>query len=205
MNKPYFHIPEVEIKRENLTLKIRAANQADVEATTKLIQAAYSYWVKNGVVVSPATQTEEKTASHLLNGRGFVAVDEAGEIKGTFSLDEVELSDKGSEIAATYKSDNSTVNYQKVENGLSSLKHGTYLEFKKLAVSPELLRQRLGLELYELAENLVIKNKYKGMALETVKEATWLYEWYLKLGYNIIGKYKYGSSKLGTLLLAKSL
>ena len=204
MNKSYFDIPKAEIKREHLLLTVRPATQADVEATTKLIQAAYSYWVKNGVVVSPATQTEEKTASHLLNGRGFVAVNETGEIKGTFSLDEIELSDNTSEIFAKYKSDSSTINYRKSASDTSSLHAGIYLEFKKLAVAPELLKQGIGQEIYKIAENLGKVINYQGMALETVKEAKWLYEWYLKLGYSIAGKYKYGSSSLETLLLVNN-
>ncbi|MCB1025881.1 MAG: hypothetical protein KDB79_15910 [Acidobacteria bacterium] len=201
LSSPAFDIPKTTLDIQP-RLKLRRAAEKDVSSTTDLIRTAYSYWVESGVVVAPATQSNEKTRSHLLGGRGFVATDDSGDIRATFSLDNVDLTVEPSSLTAKAEHAKTEISYTAttpVEHDIE----GRYLEFKKLAVDPSLGRRGIGLALYMIAEEYARAHGYDGMILETVKEATWLYEWYLDLGYKVYGGHVYGGSGLETLLMIK--
>lgn len=194
-------IPKMTIEGRT-QLKLRPAAEKDVSPTTELIRSAYSYWVENGVVVLPATQSTEKTRSHLLDGRGFVATDDMGNIRATFSLDNVDLVVQTDSITAKAEYADTGIAYVGTPSGNQAI-DGRYLEFKKLAVDRSLGRQGIGHALYMVAEDYARTHGYDGVILETVKEATWLYDWYIGLGFKVYGKHVYGSSGLETLLLVK--
>lgn len=61
----------------------------------------------------------------------------------------------------------------------------------------------LGRELYNIAEQFSRDHGYDGVILETVKEAAWLYDWYLNMGFEVHGSHQYPGSTLQTLLLIK--
>lgn len=200
MSSPTFDIPKTKIEGKT-PLTLRAAKEKDVAPTTDLIHSAYGYWVDNGVKVSPATQSVEKTRSHLSGGLGFIATDANGEIKATFSLDEAQIGGSETAVIVQTKYVKSQIEFIRVDGMLPI--SGRYLEFKKLAVAPELFGQGIGRTLYDIAEEYARTRGYDGVVLETVKEATWLYDWYIGMGFKVVGKYVYPNSKFETLLLAK--
>ena len=200
MSTPAFKIPNFTLNGST-PLKIRAAKEKDVIETTELIRSAYSYWVENNVIVSPATQSVDKTRSHLLEGRGFVAIDSTGVTRATFSLDNIYLKVRNETFTAHAEHAAKDIDYERISSEL--IVDGRYLEFKKLAVDRDLGEQGIGRSLYDVAEEYARSNGYNGVILETVKEATWLYEWYLRMGFKVYGKHIYEGSKLETLLLVK--
>lgn len=79
-----------------------------------------------------------------------------------------------------------------------------YLEFKKFAVDPDLANAGVGTKIYQLVEAHAREHNYHGMILETVAEAEWLYDWYLRLGYQVVDGKIYPGSTLKTLRLVKN-
>jgi len=201
LGSPAFDIPKTTLDVQP-RLKLRRATKEDVSSTTDLIRAAYGYWVENGVAVAPATQSAEKTRSHLLNGLGFVATDDTGSVRATVSLDNVNLVVGPSSAIAKAEHAKTEISYTATASENQDIE-GRYLEFKKLAVDPAIGRRGIGHALYMIAEDYARTHGYDGMILETVKEATWLYEWYRELGFKVYGSHVYGGSGLATLLLIK--
>lgn len=180
---------------------IRRAAERDVSEVTKLIHDAFEVWKEQGLRLGPMFQTDQQTRRHLLAG-GIVAQNSAGEVVGTFSLDVGEASllpdgnvsfREGSDSPATYLASGAGVR----------LPAGRLLVFKKAAVRRDLAGSGLGRRLYGLAERTGRDGGYAGMALETVKEAAWLYDWYRRLGFKPIGAYRYPGGELDTVLMIK--
>lgn len=198
----------IKIAPQQLTLKdgakvnVRAATKKDVGAVTDLIHQAYGYWMDEfGLKLTPQTQPTDKTEKHLV-GLGFVATDESGKVVATFSVDEVKITETPENIDVKFRFARDGVSYTKAEN-LNTPVNGRYLEFKKFATDPSLGRQGLGKQLYLMAENYARANGFDGVELETVYECRWLYEWYVEMGFQVIGKHRYPNSKLDTLILVK--
>lgn len=202
------HKSVIKIEPQQLTLKdgtkvnVRAATGKDVGAVTELIHHAYGYWMDEfGLKLSPQTQSAEKTEKHLV-GLGFVATDDAGQVVATFSSDEVKITETPEALDVKFRFANDRVSYTKAEN-LNTPINGRYLEFKKFATDPSISKQGLGKQLYLMAENYARANGFDGVVLETVYECRWLYEWYLEMGFQVVGKHRYPGSKLDTLILVK--
>lgn len=183
------------------TLHVRIAKESDVTAVTELTHAAFEIWKNLGLKLSPMFQTDEKTASYLM-GKGFVVEDSNRKIVATFSLED----------GAINRGDHNTIRFTEGDSpdiSFTSTGEQSYLNskplliFKKLAVHPALSNSGLGNQLYQIAETMGRENSYSGMILETVKEARWLYDWYIRLGFTTIGAHKYPGSQVETLLLIK--
>lgn len=198
-----FNIPSQTIKdRDGSEYLLRAATENDVSSTTSLIRKSFQYWVDNDVPVSPAKQTEEQTRKHLLDG-GFVLENKDGEIVGTFTLEESSVEVANDIFRVSYSNPQDLVEYSQIESGIEIDEKGKFLVFKKLAIDPELGRKGLGQKLYGVAEKYARDSGYKGMMLETVIEAKWLYDWYVGLGFEVVGSHQYSGSQFETLLLVK--
>lgn len=198
-----FNIPkQVVTDRNGAEYSLKSATEKEIAPTTVLIRKSFKYWVENDVPVSPARQTEEQTRKHLIEG-GFVLENEQKEIVGTFTLEEsaVEITENGYRV--TYSNPHDLVKYSQSGSFIEFNKEGKFLVFKKLAIDPDLGRRGLGQKLYDIVEKHARENRYQGMMLETVIEARWLYDWYIDLGFEVIGSHRYPGSQFETLLLVK--
>lgn len=145
------------------------------------------------------TQDEAETSKHLLE-KGFIATDESGALVGTFSVDDGRItSTPTGEIVLAEGNTSVTFRSPKTEN----VTNGNYLVFKKLAVCPTVGKAGIGLQLYRTAEDMARARNLVGVALETVAEATWLYRWYIKLGFKAVGSFRYPQSPVDTVLMLK--
>ena len=110
----------------------------------------------------------------------MVLENESSHIVGTFTFEDVKISFSSDVIKAAFSNPTDQVDYALKNTGsnISSI-DGNYLVFKKLAIDPSLQKTGLGRKLYDFAEEYGRNKNYKGMVLETIIEAKWLYEWYI--------------------------
>jgi ribosomal protein S18 acetylase RimI-like enzyme len=179
---------------------VRPARLDDVPKVTRLIHGAFKVWKKQGLRLGPMFQDDAETKKHLA-GKGFVAIDSKGTLRGTFSLEHGSVRWRGKTKLA-FDEGGSVVDYDRT-GGWMRLAGGRFLIFKKAAVDPRDAHAGLGASLYTLAETLGRENGYDGMLLETVAEAAWLYDWYVRLGFKKIGVHRYPGSPLDTILMIK--
>ncbi len=186
--------------RNGQTFQVRDGNAADVSDVTALIHEAFEIWVKQGLRLSPMFQTDAQTSSHLV-GKGYVAVDSRGEIVGTFSLDSGLVVRSNSGIVF-FEGNDPAVIFTPIGT-VPPLPSGKLLVFKRTAVRSDLTNLGLGRGLYDMAEQIAHLQGYAGMILETVKETEWLFNWYVSLGYQPIGSFRYPDGQVDTILLIK--
>ena len=165
---------------------VRPAREADVPQVAQVIHDAFEVWKAQGLTLGPMLQTDEGTRGHLI---------------GTFSLENGarrRMSDGSVEFAEGME----TNAYASVDPSIS-LPSGRMLVFKKAAVKREQANSGLGGRLYALAEEAARENGCAGMILETVKEARWLYEWYVRLGFKMIASYRTPGRQVDTVVMIK--
>ena len=180
---------------------VRPGGAADVSQVTGLIHDAFSIWKEHGLSLGPMYQTDKQTAAHLV-GKGYVAENSKGELSGTFSLDEGAVRQiRKTKIRFTEGGE--SADYSRIGDSKAPLPSGRLLVFKKAAVKRDAANSGLGSELYALAEKTGRENGYSGMVLETVKEAGWLYDWYVRLGFRPIASYRYPGRQIDTILMIK--
>jgi len=179
---------------------VRTAREADVPQVTKVIHDAFEVWKAQGLTLGPMLQTDAETRGHLI-GKGAVATDSSGSIVGTFSLENGALGRIPNGSVEFAEGDESNA-YLPAEP-LMPLPSGRMLVFKKAAVKREQANSGLGRRLYGLAEDAARKNGCAGMILETVKEARWLYEWYVRLGFKMIASYRTPGRQIDTVVMIK--
>jgi hypothetical protein len=195
-------IRKQEIKLANGALfSVRPGAAADVSPVTGLIHDAFSIWKERGLSLGPMYQTDEQTASYLVS-KGYVAENSKGELSGTFSLDDGSVRRNG-KTKIHFTEGGESIDYSRIGDSKASLPVGRLLVFKKAAVKRDTANSGLGFELYALAEKTGRENGYSGMVLETVKEADWLYDWYVRLGFRPIGSYRYPGRQVDTILMIK--
>lgn len=182
------------------TYSVRPGGASDISKVTALIHNAFEVWKEQGLSLGPMYQTDEQTAKHLV-GKGYVAENKKREIVGTFSLDEGRVRRAG-KANLLFGEDEDTIKYGAIGN-IKRLPSGRLLVFKKAAVKRDTAHSGLGSRLYALAEESGRANGYSGMALETVKEAAWLYDWYKRLGFEPVGAYRFPGRQVDTVLMIK--
>ncbi len=180
---------------------LRSGADRDVSKVTELIHDAFSIWKEAGLSLGPMYQTDEQTAAHLV-GKGYVAENSRGELAGTFSLDEGTVRELGT-TKVRLDAEGSVTDYARIGEPKTVVPKGRLLVFKKAAVKRDTANAGLGSELYALAEKNARDNGYAGMVLETVKEAGWLYDWYVRLGFKPIGVYRFPGRQVDTILMVK--
>jgi GNAT superfamily N-acetyltransferase len=183
------------------SFSVRVARAEDVSIVTALIHDAFSIWKDEGLSLGPMHQTDEQTAEHLV-GKGYVAENLRGGLWGTFSLDEGSIRRIG-KTKISFTEGTEATDYSLIGGSRPPVPSGALLVFKKAAVKRDAANSGLGSKLYTLAEKTARSNGYSGMVIETVKEAAWLYEWYLRLGFKPIGSYRYPGSQVDTILMIK--
>jgi len=181
---------------------VRPGGTEDVSEATRLIHDAFSIWKEQGLSLGPMYQTDEQTVAHLV-GKGYVAENSKGELSGTFSLDEGAVQRIG-ETNIRFVEDGGSIDYSRIGDAETLIPSGRLLVFKKAAVKRDTANSGLGSELYALAEKSGRKNGYSGMILETAKEAGWLYDWYVRLGFRPIGSYRHPGRAVDTILMVKT-
>jgi GNAT superfamily N-acetyltransferase len=182
-------------------VRIRAAKLSDVTAVTALTHRAFDIWKAQGLKLSPMFQTDEKTTSYLID-KGFVVENYAGAIIATFSFENGSISVAANNEVNFTEGNSPAALFEGIGNN-QYYNNQPFLIFKKLAVSPDYSKLGLGNQLYQISESIGRANGYSGIILETVKDANWLYEWYVRLGFSPIGSHKYTGSQVETILMAK--
>ena len=167
---------------------------------TRLIHAAFEVWSRRGLNLSPMRQSEAETAAYMSSA--FVAEDSRQRLVGTFALGEARLSRVVDGVVFAESGSAPVVFAAPV--GLGDLPERAAV-FKKAAVRPDEAKAGIGALLYTTAESLARERGFPALALETVREADWLYAWYLGLGFRVIGSRRYAGSSLETVLMLKVL
>ena len=196
---PRLRETKVELESGRL-FKVRPAVSDDVPPVTRLIHDAFEVWREKGLSLGPMFQTEEQTASYLARS-GYVAEDGRRSIVGTFSVCEGRIRSAGPR-KVRFSADGSSYLYARSGNA-GRLPAGRLLVFRKAAVKRASAHAGLGRALYGLAEGLGREGGFAGMALETVKEAAWLYDWYRRLGFAPIGTLRFPGRTVDTVLMLK--
>lgn len=191
---------------DHTTLLVRKAVREDTAAVASLIREAFSYWPAQGVPVSPAHQTNEKTWAHLAHG-GYVFVEEKSPsvLLATVTAYPIRLAydPATQQWNLDMRDDSAPIAYQARPDMQqpNDPAHHSMLLFEKLAVQPALAQRGIGTAIYHMIEAIARHHRADGLAIETVAEATWLYQWYSRLGFQVIGSLRYPGSKLNTLLM----
>ena len=152
-----------------------------------------------------AEQTPDQTAGHLLK-QGYAVNDQAKRLAGTFSLDDAYLEmhrhllwfTEGKAPAIPYIFTQDTLAAEK-------LKLDQYLVFKKLAIRPDLQKLGIGSQMYQAIEGEARTQAYCGLLVEVNPALEYVYEWFLKLGFQSIATYQAPGSESGSHLLVKHL
>lgn len=194
--KTDIHLPSGE------SFSVRLGKTEDVSGVTRLIHAAFSIWKEQGLTLGPMNQTDDETAAHLVS-RGYVVEDRKGALVGTFSLGEGLVKRTG-KTTIRFREDGDSIECFRIGSNQTILPSGRLLVFRKAAVALDAAKSGLGSKLYTLAEGFGRENGYSGMVLQTVKEAGWLYDWYVRLGFKPIGTYRYPGREVDTILMIKS-
>ncbi len=193
---------ELQIQFKNHeVVNVRPAVVQDVSAVTKLIRNAFEIWKEKGFRFGPMLQTDLQTEKHLL-GKGFVARNENQEIIGTFSVDIGKLKKSEGKVIFTEGKEGPLV-FSPIIEVEKLIFETDFLIFKKAAVRRDVAGFGLGLHLYKMAESIARKHGFAGMLVETVYETQWLYNWYVKLGYEKVGSYRYSNGQVDTVLMIK--
>lgn len=180
-------------------ISVEVATNSSIKEVTDLIHISFKVWKFYGLDLSPMTQTINETEKHLIN-KGLVFKDQDKNLVATvsFEIGSINLEDN------CYLLDLGEANptkYNKIDSDL--VIDQQVLIFKKLAVHPNFARKGIGKSIFQSIEKLAVSNKFNGICLETVKEATWLYDWYLLEGFKPIGTFNYPSRPLSTVLMYK--
>jgi predicted N-acetyltransferase YhbS len=182
-------------------LNLRQAQPEDIPKTTELIHSAFEVWKARGLRLSPMFQNDESTRSHL-TGKGFVGLDSSGNILVTFSTDHGALRKTDSAIVEFFEGKDPALPFKSISTAPIDPAR-KYIVFKKFAVSPTVANRGVGVKVYNLFERSVRAQDYDGVIIETVREADWLFAWYLKLGFRQMGEYQYPGSPVMTVLMVK--
>jgi len=177
----------------------RPANESDVSVATEVIHRAFDVWKRAGLSLSPMFQDDSKTRAHLVE-KGFVIESPSQEIIGTFSVEDSRLENDGPFVQFFEGSD---IPYPYKKLTAEIIPSGRFLVFRKAAVLPKFRQSGLGMQMLDIAELIAKREGYQGLILETVESADWLFNWYLKLGFSVIGRYQYPNSAIETVLMIR--
>lgn len=203
---PILALPTTLHLPDHSTLLVRKAVREDTAAVTALIREAFSYWPTQGVFVSPARQTDEKTWGHLARG-GYVFVEAKSPSVPLATVTAYPISLAHNPATREWNLDmqdkSAPVAYDARADVQQPADHARYsmLLFEKLAVQPTLAQRGIGTAIYHMIESVARSRHADGLAIETVAEATWLYQWYSRLGFQVIGSFRYPESVFNTLLM----
>lgn len=137
---------------------LRTANAADVPSLRRLVNSAYKELSDMGLNYTATYQDEEKTLERINKGTAFVL-------------------EKDSLICATI--------LLGTENHFTN-RNTAYIG--QFAVLPELKKSGLGSFLMAYCEQKSRSDGFEGVQLDTAIPATHLVNWYLRLGYNVVGE-----------------
>jgi GNAT superfamily N-acetyltransferase len=185
--------------------KVRPAREGDVEAATRVINAAFSTWAALGVDVGfRANQPLELVRSFLLED-GFVAETGAGEIAAAFCARQVVPETDGQHVTVprAHQTDRSVLIPEEMEGAAFSRMRLVY--FYTLAVAPPYAKHGLGGALLRLIEKTAAETGCDGVLLETGKRNAWLVEWYARCGYRIIGRYPFPEQETRSIFMLKAV
>lgn len=167
----------------------------DFDEVGAIIADAYAIWASYGFVVTrPA---HEQLAKYLLKDGWVFEHPDTHEVIGVVCLTEAnqKVSKKKCEIHLPHKS---------VETNLSEDVNGRYMFFYTLAVAPKYGKSSYGRQILDWIEEKAKNEMYEGLLLETGRDTTWLCEWYLKLGFSVIGHSEENSKRPPTVLMIKT-
>lgn len=137
---------------------LRTANLSDISELRLLVNAAYKELADMGLNYTAVDQDESKTIERINKGTAYVL-------------------EKDSKIIATI--------LLAPENHFTQ-KNTAYIS--QFAVAPSLKKTGLGSFLMGYCEQKALLDGYEGVQLDTAIPAKHLVNWYVKLGYRIVGE-----------------
>lgn len=198
-------IIEASIDFHGQRVTVRAATETDLEETTRVINAAFATWAKEGVDVGfRATQSVELVRSFLLED-GRVATTCEGKIIATFCVREVVPEVEGQKVSVcrAHKVDRSVLLPQEMRG--EEFSRMKLLYPYNLAVLPEWAKKGLGRALLKLIETMAVESKCDGVLLETGINNRWLVDWYERCGFRTIGRFPFPENEAKSIFMLKSL
>lgn len=158
---------------QNRTLRV--ANDGDIPAIRKLVNAAYKELADQGLNYTATYQDEQVTRNRISKGKAFL-IEEDGELIASVLI---------------------TNDYQMTG------KNTAYIS--QLAVLPSHKNRGLGNLLMDFCEFIAVQEKREVMQLDTAKPAQHLVSWYLKQGYLIIGETQWEGKNYSSYIFEKAL
>ncbi len=163
-------------KNLSANYKIEVAQESEISEITKLLNHAYKELADIGLNYTATYQNDEITKDRISPGRCFVMKDQGNKIVGT--------------ILMTFE--NYFTNHRTAYLG-------------QFGICPELKGQGLGTFLINYCENLALLEGFVGMQLDTAIPAKHLVEWYLRLGYKIVGQKHFDGKNYDSFIFEKTL
>lgn len=158
----------------------RFTSQDSLEALTALLHEAYAAHAAAGRRFFASYQAPADTQRRISRGECWVAMDDE-ELIGTITL------------AAPYP----------FPAGYPALTPAA--TYYQLAVLPTHQSRGLGRQLVGLAERRIREQGISNLAIDTSSEATDLIDWYRRLGYREVGRWRWEVTNYESIVLAKTL
>lgn len=199
------HIPDTIPVRSGVVSVRRAAVQ-DAVTVGPLIRDTFSQWEAVDIHMQAARETDPQVGTYLDDGGLiFSAAADPNQLIGTITLlwSSLEFVATTNEWAIAVQ-DGLSVRYS---NSLSpeSSPHGTMslILLKRFAIHPHYARSGMGRHILDTIERQVTAAGFHGLLAATVEDARWLYDWYVKLGFQAVGVRQYADRPQRRVLLLK--
>ena len=163
------------ICQQSHNFKIELAQEHEVPAITKLVNAAYKELADMGLNYTATYQNPDQTKERISKGRCFVLKKNSSQILGTILMT--------------------------VENYFTN-RNTAYLG--QFGILPEFKKNGLGTQLIEFCENLAMKEGFSGVQLDTAIPAKHLVNWYQRRGYLIVGREHYDGKTYDSYVFEKT-
>ena len=154
--------------------EIRAlATRDSLAQLTDMLHRAYAPLAAQGMNLSAATQTEDRTRERTLSGQTYVAL-RGRELVGTITV--------GSPLEVVTGSRG---------DGVAQYREGNCCRFHQFAIDPSVRNQGLAQALLRMAEEWALAQGYVAMATDMADGATELTGFYRHMGYRAVAQHQW--------------
>jgi GNAT superfamily N-acetyltransferase len=165
-------------------VEIRALRQSDsIESLTDLLHRAYRRLGDMGLRYFATHQSVDDTRGRIAGGNCYVACLGA-QIIGTITW---------------------TPGPATREDMPPIYRRAEVARFGQFGVDPAHQRQGIGGRMIRLVERDVARAGFKELALDTAEPAIHLIDWYQRLGFALVGHWKWGGANYRSVLMSKEL
>lgn len=152
-----------------------------IDALTSLLHRAYERWARVDLRYLATHQTPEITLERILTGRCIVA-ESSGTVVGTICY------------------------YRPGTRSLSPyLSRSDVAHFGQLAVEPSWQGRGIGARLIAYVERLAREDHALELALDTAEPATFLVDWYARLGYEAVEHVSWDVTNYRSVVMSKKI